>query len=40
MTPKAILSVLGIICAVASLFVGGIPLLTGGVVFIGIAALL
>lgn len=40
MTPKSILSVLGIICAVASLFVGGVALLTGGVVFIGIASLL
>ena len=40
MTPRAILATLGIICAVASLFVGGVPLLTGGVVFIGIATLL
>lgn len=39
MTPKIILAVLGIIAAVSSLFIGGAPLLTVGVVFVGIACI-
>lgn len=37
MSPKHIFATLGVVCAVASFFIGGVPLLTGGVVFIGIA---
>ncbi len=40
MNPKSILATLGIICAVASFFIGGIPVLTAGVVFIGIAVII
>lgn len=37
MTPKLVFATLGVVCAVASFFIGGVPLLTGGVVFVGIA---
>jgi hypothetical protein len=39
MTPKTILAVVGILCAVASFVVSGAPLVAVGVICVGIAVL-
>lgn len=37
MSPKYIFATIGVVCSIVSIFVVGLPLLAGGVVFVGVA---